>query len=64
MSVTFHFNPSRLNSGLREKKYFFFTFPCGALGFKKALKAFRKPLEAAQKSENKNSVNSYFNITF
>ena len=50
-SVTFHFNPSRLNSGLREKNNFFFTLPCGALeGFKKALKAFRKPLEAAQRS--------------
>ena len=47
-------NPSRVNSGQREKfdlKIFIFTLLCGASkGFLKAFKAFIKPFEAPQKS--------------
>ena len=47
------FNPSRLDLEGRDKNKFFPTFLCGSSKrFMNAFKAFIKPSEAPQKSEN------------
>ena len=47
------------------RQVFIFTLLCGApIGLMKALKAFVKPFEAPERTENKIHLNFYFNATF